>query len=183
MFFSCGCPSPKVAGHGCFGVRLMLDPKVSGCVLVIFWFQLFCRFYFVSYASNLGLSCLQGKFVGEAMSVIASKTDAPVSVKCRIGVDDHDSYNELCTVSSLCSLVRKQWLVTTTSLLIYNTVMWQSLVSLIYDLAFHYLFPLRGIITIVPGFYLVCFLVWTLSFLCFKGGFDYTLKWLVKLQV
>lgn len=25
---SCGCPSPKVAGHGCFGVRLMLDPKV-----------------------------------------------------------------------------------------------------------------------------------------------------------
>lgn len=27
-FTSCGCPSPKVAGHGCFGVRLMLDPKV-----------------------------------------------------------------------------------------------------------------------------------------------------------
>lgn len=26
---SCGCPSPKVAGHGCFGVRLMLDPKVK----------------------------------------------------------------------------------------------------------------------------------------------------------
>lgn len=60
--FNCGCPSPKVAGHGCFGVRLMLDPK----------------------------------FVAEAMSVIAAKTDAPVSVKCRIGVDDHDSYNELC---------------------------------------------------------------------------------------
>ena len=56
---------------------------------------------------NLGLSCLQGKFVGEAMSVIAAKTDAPVSVKCRIGVDDHDSYNELCKFSSLCSLVRK----------------------------------------------------------------------------
>ncbi|XP_023521321.1 uncharacterized protein LOC111789688 isoform X1 [Cucurbita pepo subsp. pepo] len=59
---NCGCPSPKVAGHGCFGARLMLDPK----------------------------------FVGEAMSVIAANTDAPVSVKCRIGVDDHDSYNELC---------------------------------------------------------------------------------------
>lgn len=28
FFVSCGCPSPKVAGHGCFGVRLMLDPKV-----------------------------------------------------------------------------------------------------------------------------------------------------------
>ncbi|XP_065872317.1 uncharacterized protein [Euphorbia lathyris] len=60
--FNCGCPSPKVAGHGCFGVRLMLDPK----------------------------------FVGEAMSVIAANTDVPVSVKCRIGVDGHDSYNELC---------------------------------------------------------------------------------------
>ncbi|KAA8515670.1 hypothetical protein F0562_018719 [Nyssa sinensis] len=60
--FNCGCPSPKVAGHGCFGVRLMLDPK----------------------------------FVAEAMSVIAANSDAPVSVKCRIGVDDHDSYNELC---------------------------------------------------------------------------------------
>ncbi|KAI6670312.1 hypothetical protein NL676_005197 [Syzygium grande] len=60
--FNCGCPSPRVAGHGCFGVRLMLDPK----------------------------------FVGEAMSVIAAKTNSPVSVKCRIGVDDHDSYNELC---------------------------------------------------------------------------------------
>ncbi|KAF8398398.1 hypothetical protein HHK36_017325 [Tetracentron sinense] len=59
---NCGCPSGKVAGHGCFGVRLMLNPK----------------------------------FVGEAMSAIASNSDAPVSVKCRIGVDDHDSYNELC---------------------------------------------------------------------------------------
>ncbi|KAL3622519.1 hypothetical protein CASFOL_033930 [Castilleja foliolosa] len=61
---TCGCPSPKVAGKGCFGVRLMLDPK--------------------------------GKFVAEAMSVISANTDVPVSVKCRIGVDDHDSYNELC---------------------------------------------------------------------------------------
>ncbi|KAL6495671.1 hypothetical protein OROGR_030234 [Orobanche gracilis] len=26
--FNCGCPSPKVAGKGCFGVRLMLDPKL-----------------------------------------------------------------------------------------------------------------------------------------------------------
>nr|XP_027074405.1 uncharacterized protein LOC113698698 isoform X2 [Coffea arabica] len=60
--FNCGCPSPRVAGHGCFGVRLMLDPK----------------------------------FVAEAMSVIAANTDVPVSVKCRIGVDDHDSYYELC---------------------------------------------------------------------------------------
>ncbi|XP_074308424.1 uncharacterized protein LOC141643252 isoform X1 [Silene latifolia] len=59
---NCGCPSPRVVGHGCFGVRLMLDPK----------------------------------FVGKAMSVIAANTNVPVTVKCRIGVDDHDSYDELC---------------------------------------------------------------------------------------
>ncbi|XP_020214059.1 uncharacterized protein LOC109798264 isoform X1 [Cajanus cajan] len=59
---NCGCPSPKVAGHGCFGVSLMLNPK----------------------------------FVAEAMSAIAASTNVPVSVKCRIGVDDHDSYHELC---------------------------------------------------------------------------------------
>ncbi|XP_040862011.1 tRNA-dihydrouridine(20/20a) synthase isoform X2 [Glycine max] len=60
--FNCGCPSPRVAGRGCFGVRLMLDPK----------------------------------FVAEAISLIAANTNVPVTVKCRIGVDDHDSYNELC---------------------------------------------------------------------------------------
>ncbi|KAM2497712.1 hypothetical protein PS1_040058 [Malus domestica] len=25
---NCGCPSPRVAGHGCFGASLMLDPKI-----------------------------------------------------------------------------------------------------------------------------------------------------------
>lgn len=39
---------------------------------------------------------LNPKFVGEAMTVIAANTNASVTVKCRIGVDDHDSYNELC---------------------------------------------------------------------------------------
>lgn len=63
-YTSCGCPSPRVAGRGCFGVRLMLDPK----------------------------------FVAEAISLIAANTNVPVTVKCRIGVDDHDSYNELCKV-------------------------------------------------------------------------------------
>lgn len=47
---------------------------------------------------NVNIYCIQGKFVAEAMSVIAANTDVPVSVKCRIGVDDHDSYNELCMV-------------------------------------------------------------------------------------
>ncbi|TKW03239.1 hypothetical protein SEVIR_7G012400v4 [Setaria viridis] len=59
---NCGCPSGKVAGHGCFGARLMFDPE----------------------------------FVGDAMSAIAANCDVPVSVKCRIGVDDCDSYEELC---------------------------------------------------------------------------------------
>lgn len=36
------------------------------------------------------------KLVGEAMSAIAANTNVPVTVKCRIGVDDHDSYDELC---------------------------------------------------------------------------------------
>lgn len=30
------------------------------------------------------------------MSAIAANSDVPVSVKCRIGVDNHDSYEELC---------------------------------------------------------------------------------------
>lgn len=60
---NCGCPSDKVAGHGCFGARLMLDPKL----------------------------------VGHAMAAIAENCDVPVSVKCRIGVDDAESYDELCT--------------------------------------------------------------------------------------
>ncbi|XP_049936733.1 uncharacterized protein LOC116245931 [Nymphaea colorata] len=72
---NCGCPSGKVAGHGCFGAQLMFRPK----------------------------------FVGEAMAAIASNSSVPVSVKCRIGVDDRDTYDQLCefvdTVSS-CSPTR-----------------------------------------------------------------------------
>ncbi|XP_019412853.1 PREDICTED: uncharacterized protein LOC109325144 [Lupinus angustifolius] len=68
---NCGCPSPKVAGHGGFGASLMLDPK----------------------------------FVAEAMSAIAANTNVPVSVKCRIGVDDHDSYDELCDFICMVSSI------------------------------------------------------------------------------
>ncbi|KAL9262081.1 hypothetical protein AKJ16_DCAP18335 [Drosera capensis] len=45
------------------------------------------------------------EFVGEAMSVIAANTGVPVTVKCRIGVDDRDSYNELCCILLLNVLV------------------------------------------------------------------------------
>jgi len=31
---NCGCPSGKVAGHGCFGARLMLDPEGMLCQLL-----------------------------------------------------------------------------------------------------------------------------------------------------
>lgn len=30
--------------------------------------------------------------------MIAANSDVPVSVKCRIGVDNHDTYSELCKV-------------------------------------------------------------------------------------
>eukprot|EP01018_Ginkgo_biloba_P032713 Gb_04721 [translate_table: standard] len=68
---NCGCPSGKVAGHGCFGAQLMFNPKL----------------------------------VGEAMAAIAVNSDVPVSVKCRIGVDDHDTYDQLCTfIDAVASL-------------------------------------------------------------------------------
>ncbi|KAF3780946.1 tRNA-dihydrouridine(20/20a) synthase [Nymphaea thermarum] len=86
---NCGCPSGKVAGHGCFGAQLMFRPKFMLLLL-----------YRLTYMP----CCLQGKFVGEAMAAIASNSSVPVSVKCRIGVDDRDTYDQLCefvdTVSS-----------------------------------------------------------------------------------
>eukprot|EP00177_Eucheuma_denticulatum_P004090 GFKZ01007407.1.p1 GENE.GFKZ01007407.1~~GFKZ01007407.1.p1 ORF type:complete len:442 (+),score=46.72 GFKZ01007407.1:105-1430(+) len=60
---NCGCPSPKVAGKGCFGAALMRTPEV----------------------------------VAEAtrrMKAVLPR-DIPVTVKCRIGVDDEDSYEGL----------------------------------------------------------------------------------------
>lgn len=59
---NCGCPSPKVAGEGCFGAALMEEPRR----------------------------------VADCLSAMADAAGAPVSVKHRIGVDDRDSYDELC---------------------------------------------------------------------------------------
>jgi len=58
---NCGCPSPRVAGKGCFGAALMLEPKL----------------------------------VAECCNEISKKFDGEVSVKCRIGTDDNDSYENL----------------------------------------------------------------------------------------
>lgn len=61
MNLNVGCPSDRVAGAGCFGAALMLNP------------QLVCE---------LALS-------------ISEVTNRPATVKCRIGVNDKDSYEEL----------------------------------------------------------------------------------------
>ena len=59
-----GCPSPKVAGKGCFGAALMMEPRL----------------------------------VAECLGAMAENAPegTPVSVKCRLGVDDADSYDHLC---------------------------------------------------------------------------------------
>jgi tRNA-dihydrouridine synthase A len=59
---NCGCPSPKVAGAGCFGASLMLSPER----------------------------------VAHAVAAMADASGLPVTVKCRTGVDDADSYAQLC---------------------------------------------------------------------------------------
>ncbi|KAL4450138.1 hypothetical protein ABPG77_010807 [Micractinium sp. CCAP 211/92] len=58
---NCGCPSDRVAGAGCFGAALMLQPElVAACC------QAMCQ-----------------------------AVSTPVTVKCRLGVDDFDTYPEL----------------------------------------------------------------------------------------
>lgn len=59
---NCGCPSDKVAGAGCFGAAMMLQPE------------------------NVAACC-------SAMAEAAPSI--PITVKCRIGVDDVDSYDSL----------------------------------------------------------------------------------------
>jgi tRNA-dihydrouridine synthase A len=66
---NCGCPSPKVAGSGNFGVSLMHYPTQ----------------------------------VADMCAAIADITQIPATVKCRIGVDNNDSYEELVAfVSKVC---------------------------------------------------------------------------------
>ncbi|KAG1670301.1 hypothetical protein FOA52_003651 [Chlamydomonas sp. UWO 241] len=59
---NCGCPSDRVAGAGCFGASMMLQPElVAACM----------------------------KAIGDAAQ------GTPVTVKCRLGVDEADSYDAL----------------------------------------------------------------------------------------
>lgn len=59
-------------------------------------FKLTIKWFLCEWSLIKSFGCYKKKFVGKAMSVIAANTNVPVSVKCRIGVDDHDSYNQLC---------------------------------------------------------------------------------------
>ncbi|KIZ03210.1 tRNA-dihydrouridine synthase A [Monoraphidium neglectum] len=64
---NCGCPSDRVAGAGCFGAALMMQPRlVAACMA----------------ATRAALDA-------------AGYPHVPLSVKCRLGVDDHDSYESL----------------------------------------------------------------------------------------
>lgn len=67
---NCGCPSDRVAGAGCFGAALMLQPES----------------------------------VAECCRAVAEATKAtPITVKCRLGVDDVDSYEALHRFVSIVS--------------------------------------------------------------------------------
>ncbi|GLI67721.1 hypothetical protein VaNZ11_011921 [Volvox africanus] len=68
---NCGCPSDRVAGAGCFGAALMLQPQlVAECMAAM--------------AASVAAAEVPG-------------SDAPpaVTVKCRLGVDEADSYAQL----------------------------------------------------------------------------------------
>jgi len=57
---NCGCPSPRVAGKGAFGARLMFAPAL----------------------------------VRECVAAMRAAVRIPVTVKCRLGADEMDSYDE-----------------------------------------------------------------------------------------
>lgn len=61
--------SDRVAGAGCFGATLMLQPQLVA-------------------------SCMAA--VGAAVQ------GTPVNVKCRLGVDEVDSYGQLCEFIKVC---------------------------------------------------------------------------------
>ncbi|CAL8471488.1 g11030 [Coccomyxa elongata] len=66
---NCGCPSDRVAGAGCFGASLMLQPDT----------------------------------VAECCSAMRQAVDSTITVKCRLGVDNVDSYEALCNFISVVS--------------------------------------------------------------------------------
>jgi tRNA dihydrouridine synthase A len=57
---NCGCPSPRVAGKGSFGARLMFTPEL----------------------------------VRDCVAAMRAAVSIPVTVKCRLGADDMDAYED-----------------------------------------------------------------------------------------
>jgi tRNA-dihydrouridine synthase A len=66
---NCGCPSEKVAGAGCFGAALMLQPEL---------------------VSSLALA-------------VYETSGKSATIKCRLGVDDQDSYEQLSSFINMVS--------------------------------------------------------------------------------
>ena len=66
---NCGCPSEKVAGAGCFGAALMLQPEL---------------------VSSLALA-------------VYETSGKSATIKCRLGVDDQDSYEQLASFITMVS--------------------------------------------------------------------------------
>ena len=66
---NCGCPSDKVAGKGAFGAALMREPALVGEV------------------------CAAMREAAERAAARAGTTPPEISVKCRIGVDDEESFD------------------------------------------------------------------------------------------
>ena len=75
---NCGCPSPKVAGKGCFGAALMDQPDLVRDVTT---------------AMSHGFST-------------SSTSTMPISVKCRIGTDIHKMDHEEEEYQTLCHFIQ-----------------------------------------------------------------------------
>jgi tRNA-dihydrouridine synthase A len=94
---NCGCPSDRVAGAGCFGAALMLDAeRVAACCAALHQgLAEGCE------AANNAASAAGGGGAAANAGSTSSSSPAtplippPVSVKCRLGVDDADTYSAL----------------------------------------------------------------------------------------
>ena len=74
-----GCPSEKVAGAGCFGAVLMLSPDLVGRL---------CEAISKKYFLDMGNTYY-------ALLCVGAGSGCEVTVKCRIGVNNNDSYEYL----------------------------------------------------------------------------------------
>jgi tRNA-dihydrouridine synthase len=90
---NCGCPSDRVAGAGCFGAALMLDARrvAECCAALSDGLAEGCA---AAAAAALAADGVGGGG-GTSAAAPTSIAPPPVSVKCRLGVDDADTYSAL----------------------------------------------------------------------------------------